>query len=396
MNGFSTVNLKTHIFKRDFTDESIETPDVGFTKTAINVAGITPVKFYNACGDVYAYCADKTLKKFVNGSPINTGFTSDVVPLVSPIIYNGESVPIFIGDVAASAGGETISGVPYGNDCAFFAGRLFIADGKSVKFSEEFDFTDFTVGLPFGGFINVDKDSGNVLRFAPDGGKLYVICEKAVCVLTPYGNQYDFTLEKLSTFAINVAENSVFSVGNRTCFISGNALCVLCGGKVKKAGSEDLSGYTVKTVGGADGIYVLSLLSDGKNYVYAYDTVSGKDVLMTADGFTVYGGYAVKTEDDYVYRVGVKTATETVMTEYSGEYDFGTCRKKAVSRVEAHIRGNATITVKGDGFFRAAISEKCNSVSCFLHGRNFQIGFENASEDFKAYNIAVHYTIYGE
>ncbi len=395
MNGFSAVNLKTHIYKRDFTDESTETLFPCFKNTGISAAGITPVKFYRAGGDVYAYCSDKTLKKAINGAFTNTGFTSNAVPLVLSVLYNGNNAPLFIGDTAMVSG-QTVSGVPCGADCAAIGGRLFIADGNTVKFSEEFDFTDFTVGLSLGGFIKVGEGDGNVLHFSADDGKLYVICERAIYALTPYGNQYDFTMEKVSTFALDVAANSVYTVGNRTCFISGNALCVLCGGKVKKAGKEDFSGFTVSTAGGHDGIYILSLLSGGTEYVYAYDTVSGKEVLMQADGFSVCCGYAVKSGDNNLYALGVKTQTETTTAEYAGEYDFGSCRKKAVSRVEAHIRGSATVVLRGDGVFRATINEKCNSVSCFLHGRNFHIGFENASANFKAYNIAVHYTIYGE
>ncbi|MBP5465938.1 MAG: hypothetical protein J6Y43_00020 [Clostridia bacterium] len=396
MNGFNAVKLKTHIFRRDFTDKSSETSVVRFVKTAVSAAGITPVKFYNACGDVYAYCSDRTLKKAVNGAFVNTGFTSDAVPLIAPVIYNGNSAALFIGDGTASVGGVSVSGVPYGSDCAFFGGRLFIADGNAVRFSEEFDFTDFTVGLSFGGYIKVGKECGDVLHFAADGGKLYVICEKGIYALAPYGNQYDFTMEKVSAFALDVKADSVFTVGNRTCFLSGDAFCVLCGGKVKKTGKEDFSGFTAKTAGGTDGVYVLSLISDGTEYVYVYDTVSGKETLMIADGFSVSGGYAVNLNDGYLYTLNVRTETATLTTEISGEYDFGTCRKKAVSKVETHIRGSATLTVRGDVVFRAAVSGKCNSVPCFVHGRNFYIGFENASADFKAYNIAVHYTIYGE
>ena len=394
MNGFSAVNLKTHIYKRDFTDESTETLFPCFKNTGISAAGITPVKFYRAGGDVYAYCSDKTLKKAVNGAFVSTGFTSNVVPLVVSVLYNGTDAPLFIGETA-QVGGQTVS-VPYGADCAVLGGRLFIADGNTVKFSEEFDFTDFTVGLTMGGFIKVGEDSGNVLHFSADDGKLYVICEKAIYTLTPYGEGYDFAMEKVSAFALDVAANSVCTVGNRTCFISGNAFCVLCGGKVKKTGKQDFSGFTVQSAGACDGIYILSLLSGGTEYVYVYDTVSGKEVLTRADGFSVCCGYAVKSADNNLYALGVKTLAETTTAEYAGEYDFGSCRKKAVSRVEAHIRGSATVVLRGDGVFRATLSEKCNSVSCFLHGRSFNIGFENASENFKAYNIAVHYTIYGE
>ncbi|MBR0189688.1 MAG: hypothetical protein IJQ23_04825 [Clostridia bacterium] len=398
MNGFERVSYKPRVFERNFGDTVKSSLKAHFKKTRIRVVGAIPVKFYDVDGDLYVYCSNGTLYKITNNALVSTGFTSAVPPLVAPIIKDGVKTVLFISDVTAKVGNESVSGVPYGTSCAYFAGRLFIADGDKIKFSEEFDFTDFTVGLSFGGFIQVDKADGEILYLYGDGKTLSVVCEHAAYTVTPYGEEYDFKLEKISSFALDVKKDTVFGTGDRVCFISGDGLCVFTGGKIKRAG-EAISSVTVssfKSAGGKGGLYVLPFTSGNAAYLYVYDTVKERETLQAVTGYTAFNGYAVKASDTYLYEIAVKTEAETVAAEYSGEYDFGSCRRKSVCRIEAHIRGAADIVITGDGHFSATLTEKCNEVSCFVHGRSFSITFESASEDFKLYRLAVHYIVYGE
>ena len=398
MNEFERVSYKSRVYEREFGDNVKPSSAARFKKTQVNVSGITPVKFYDVNGDTYVYCNDNALKKIVDNAPVSTGFTSSVVPLVAPVIKSGVKTVMFISNSAAEIGNDSISGVPYGNACVFMAGRLFIADGDKIKFSGEFDFTDFTVGLNFGGFLQVGKEDGDVLYLSDDCGKLCVLCEHAAYIVTPYGEEYEFKMEKVSSFALDVKKNTVINAGNRICFISGDGLCTFVGGKIKRAG-ETIGSIVVSSFGIAgenNGLYVLPLTSGSRAYVYVYDTVAEREILQALTGYTVYGGYAKKTGDSYLYKITTLTDADTVAADYSAEYDFGSCRKKSVCRVEAHIRGTADIVVTGDGYFRATLTEKCNAVSCFVHGRSFTIGFENASADFKLYRLSVQYIIYGE
>ena len=398
MNDFERVSYKPRVFEREFGDAVKSSLKARFKKTQISVSGVTPVKFYDVDGDTYVYCLNGTLYKITNDALISTGFTSAVPPIVAPVIKNGVKTVLFISDVAAKVGAESVTGVPYGTSCAYFAGRLFISSGDKIKFSEEFDFTDFTVGLDFGGFIQADKADGEILYLYGDGKTLSVVCEHAAYTVTPYGEEYEFKLEKVPTFALDVKKGTVFGTGDRVCFISGDGLCVFSGGKIKRTG-EAISSVAVSsfgTAGGKGGLYVLPFTSGDAAYLYVYDTVKERETLQTLTEYTAFNGYAVKSGDDYLYEITAKADVETVAAEYSDEYDFGSCRRKSVCRVEAHIRGGANIVVRGDGVFRATLTEKCNEVSCFVHGKSFSIGFENASEDFKLYRLAVHYIIYGE
>ena len=190
----------------------------------------------------------------------------------------------------------------------------------------------------------------------------------------------------------------MFKTGNRICFISGDDFCVFVGGKIKRAGGL-LSALAVSaygTAGGNKGLYVIALTAGGTRYVYAYDTVKDAETLQLAGDYTVYNGYALKTGGTVLYVYAADISAETVAESYSAEYDFGSCAKKAVCRVEAHISGSADMTVTGDGIFHATLTAKCNEVSCFVHGRSFTISFSNASRNFKLYRLAVHYIIYGE
>lgn len=398
MNGFDRVSYKTHVFKRDFTDEKQVSVAAAFIKTVMSAAGITPVKIYDVNGAIYAYCADKTLKKYTGGAFATTSFTSNVVPHIVPIILNGTDKTLFIGDTAAIEGGSAVSGVPYGASCALCAGRLFIADGNKIKFSEEFDFTDFSVGLDFGGFIGLDDESGDALFLAEDAGNIYVVASHAVYQLQPYGEQFEFVFKKLSTFCLNVKAGTIAKAGNKICFLSGNDLCVLCGGKVKKVGGTlaDFGAYSFGAAGVTKGVYHLFVQSGGKNYAYIYDTVGEREIINDIGEFSLLGAYAKKTGDDYLYEPTLKTNVSVGGSVYGGEYDFGSCAKKSVCKIEAHITGSAEIVVSGEGVFRAALTEKCNRASCYVHGRIFNIGFENASENFKINKLVIYYVIHGE
>ena len=398
MNGFNRVSYKTRVFERDFKSENELSAYATFSKTSFSAAGITPVKVYEVGGEIYIYCTDKNLRKKSNSVFLSTGFSSSVVPLIVPIILNGTKQTLFIGTTAAIEGGSTVSGVPYGASCAECAGRLFITDGSKIKYSEEFDFTDFSVGLDFGGFIELNGEDGDALFVAEDAGNLYVIAKHAAYILKPYGEQFEFTMEKLSAFSLDVKENTVCQIGNRICFLSGNDLCVMSGGKIKRVGTAlyGLSTYTYAIAGGIDGLYVLAVNSGGKKYAYVYDTIGEKEVLQDAGVFSVFGGYAKKSGDNYLYKLTLKSDASARVKSYGGNYDFGSCAKKSVCKVEAHIKGSAEIVVSGDGIYRAAITENCNSVSCFVHGRLFNISFENASSDFKLSKLAISYVIHGE
>lgn len=399
MNGFSHVSYKTRIFEREFTEERVTSDVVDFKRTTILAFSVTPIKYYRVNGEEYLYFSDKSLRKRSNNSFSSVGFTGNVAPLITPVIRSGVRKTMYINDQTAKIGTETVSGVPYGTDCAFCAGRLFIAYGKEIKFSAEFDFTDFNVGLDFGGFVRVEEDDGNVLCLAESGGKLYAICEHAAFVISPYGEEYDFTMERISSFALNVVSGTAFQAGNRICFISGKELCIMTDGKIKRVGKTLLSSLDFTPNGaacGGNGLYVLPLTVGQDGYLYVYDTVTEKEMIKPLGTFTASGLYAVKRGDYYLYELTVGKSTETVAPSYSGEYDFGSCANKSVCRVEVHISGSAELVVTGDGVYRAVVTEKCNSVSCFVHGRSFTIGFENASEDFKVYKIAVHYINYGE
>ena len=398
MNDFERVSYKTRVYERDFEDASVSSSVVHFKKTQISVSGVTPVKFYDAGGDTYVYCSDGGLYRVANNALVSTDFTSTVVPLVMPVIRNGASTVMFVSDVAARIDNESVTGVPYGVSSAYLAGRLFIADGDKIKFSGEFDFTDFTVGLDFGGFLKVDKSDGEILHLSDDCGKLCVLCEHAAYIVTPHGEEYEFKMEKVSSFALDVKQGTVVKAGNRICFVSGDGFCTFVGGKIKRAGEAlgSVVSSSFGIAGAVNGLYVLPFTSGNNSYVYVYDTVKEREVLQALTGYTVASGYATKAGDTYLYEITAETDTETVAAEYSSEYDFGSCRKKSICRIEAHIRGTADVVITGDGFFRATLTENCNEVSCFVHGRSFTIGFENASGDFKLYRLAVHYIIYGE
>ena len=407
MNGFDRVSYKTHVFKREFSDTVKTVDKIIYTRASFDTNNTFPIKFYNCNGDTYGYSTDKNVRKVVGSTYVLQGFSSDVVPLILPVIINGEKDVIFISDQTAKIGDQTITGVPYGNAGAFCAGRLFIAVGNKLKYSEEFNFVNFSVGLDFGGFIELDQNAGEILYLAKNGDGLYVIAEHAIFSFSPYGKPYEFKLERVQTTELSIVKDSVFGEGDVVLFLNKKDLCMFTNDKVQYLNNSFLSfgTYYLEVAGGYNGLYVMPFTMQVGNsrikYVYAYDFFKKKEVLEKVstdvlNAFHVAGEYASRMTDGRYFRLSIGTETETVPAVYDGEYDFGTCAKKSVCKIEAHITGSAEIVVSGDGTYRAVITEKCNSVSCFVHGQLFNITFENASSDFKLDRLAINYVIHGE
>lgn len=397
MNGFHRVSLKPKVFKREFKNENVVKNAASFTRTAINAPDIIPVKFYYIANDEYVYCSDKTLRKNIGASYLSLQFTSNVPPLVLPVIRNGQKKVMFVSDERAVIDGDAIAGVPYGCSGIYFGGRLFIANGSTLYYSEEFDFTDFSVGLSVGGFVETDAYAGAIVYLFSNDEKLYVICRHAVYTFQPFGKPYEFKLEKIIS-GLNVAENSACPSEGDLYFISDKNLYRLSGEKIKSLGSalRSFSDFTVENTGENSGLYIARLVTGGTDYVYIYDTRTNKEALQESGSYSVTGKYAKKQTDDRLYLIGIREKTVTESESYSGEYDFGSCAKKSIVRVEAHISGSCRINVVGDGEFSATLTEKCNSVTCFLHGKNFNIFFDNVSLGFMAHKLTVYYVVYGE
>ena len=398
MNGFNKVSYKVRTFKRDFTKEreAVLLNAVKYCETTIPVLGYMPVKVYRVNGFVYVYCDDKSVIKITSRSSFqSTGFTSEVPPLIISVIRNGARKVLFVGTNSAEIDGQSVD-VPFGESYAEFCGRLFIAAGRKIYYSAEFDRTNFSEGLDFGGFIETDVQAGNIVCLAVASGKLAVLCEHALYELSPFGESFGWTLSRITDKRFNATTGSACGTENGMCFISDGVLYLLSDGKITAVGKE-LNEYAVTETAKAefyDGLFVLPFVSGEKSFIYLYDVASGKTAVKECGACVPAGAYG------YLYGSNVllvlkKQDGEITVSGADGEYDFGTCLKKAVLGVEAHINGYATINIEGEGVFRATINDRCNAVSCFVHGRSFKIAFTDVSEDFKIYGLTVKYTVYG-
>ena len=417
MNGFGKVNYKEKAFTADFTGRSgtqanvngSSVTDISFADASIARNDFTYIKFYDVNGETYAYCDNLYVKKVVNGALNSVNVNSDTPPLIETITYNGQQKTLIIGKrnstLKAVVGGVNIStvGLPYGQSAAVAAGRLFIADNKRLYYSSEFDFTTFTVGVNAGGFIDVQDEDGDILYLAEIGGVLYIVCKHSVYRLTPYGEQHDFTLKKITSAYIDVREKSAVKCNDTVYFMSGGDLFAITDGKVKVVGKT--LRFTTFTNGFGDtvcGLYLLPVTVGTAKFVYFYDSVNGTEGLKDAGDYIVTGKYAYKTSGGTTYRInktvaegGTGTVVSAETVGYDGEYDFGTCLKKAITGVEAHITGSATMTITGDGFKTVTLNAKCNSFTCFLHGRSFSVAFTNKSSDFALRKLKIKYITYG-
>ena len=209
MNGFNKVSYKVRTFKRDFTKEreAVLLNSVNYCETTIPASGYTPVKVYRVNGSVYVYCDDNGVIKLTTRGFQSTGFTSEVPPLIISVIKNGARKVLFIGTNSAEIDGQSVD-VPFGESFAYLGDRLFIASGRKIYYSAEFDWTNFSVGLDFGGFIETDVQSGNIVCLAVHSGKLAVLCEHALYELSPFGESFGWTLSRVTDKRFNAAHGA--------------------------------------------------------------------------------------------------------------------------------------------------------------------------------------------
>ena len=435
MNGFNKVSYKQRKFVMEFVKpepsaqeetqetqyETIKTSDIVFTATSLSRNGFSLVKAYDAAGSRYFYCNNKYIEKIVNNVFRGMSFYSDKPPVILPVVHNGETKVLVVGkyndQVNATVGDTSVSGVPFGTAYAVVAGRLFIGDKSRLNFSKPFDFTEFSHELGSGGFIDLDADDGDIIYLAEAQGVLYVFCKHCIYKLSPLGEEYDFTLKKISTCYLNIREKSVCECFDTVYFASDDAIFAFSGDKVKQVG-EGLKFLTFTNgyAGVADGIYILPVTLSGANKIYIYDGASGTEKLKDANGYTLCGNYAYKSADNVIYRIGRTVVEETVAIEtagvtsgesgsaqtteetdlFDGDYDLGTCLKKAVTGVEAHVAGSATMNIEGEGFKTVTLTGACNAFTCFLHGKNFHITFTNRSQDFFISKLTIKFITYGD
>ena len=350
-------------------------------------------KIYFAGGDYYVYCEDKKVYKAVKNDSSGTyEFTAgskvySEAPHVIAVKKNGKKKILVFGKDGAEIFGESAAvSVPYGKVCAVAGGRLFVASGREIKFSEAFDCVNFSTGTSgAAGVIGVGGDEGEVVCMGAIGDELVILCKRKALVLTATGDISEWKLKRVATEGFSVEEGSAAWCNGKAVFRSGKKLYVFYKSALTAAKSV-IDDKNIAFAGSACAflsVYLLPAESGNEKYIYAYDSATGEEFsLPYYPLLSEKGGAAYDGDNGKVLGLEFDTKVVTAGEGFSpdGTEDFGTADNKLLVRIVLKTTGIGKVKVSGDSDSKIyLLSSGMNVVNVGITSREFKIEYSGFS-----------------
>ncbi len=421
-----TVTAKTGAF----TDQSAKTA-ANKTFTYKETGFVCPdnlkiKRTYFAGGKLFVYCSDGAVYECVKeGSGVfttynfvkalETAFAAE--PLVIPITDSGEGKTLIVGKegatvlgVNAETGEKTseAADVPYGSFFAICAGRLFIADGRELFFSESYDCTNFSTGVSGEGEIIADGECGDIIALSAVGEELYILCKRRILVLSPKGDIAEWTLKKAATQGFSAEAGFAAGCGKHLVFISGKRLYKYdsSGLKVAKSKLNDRYSDLKETAGSADGAFLIPLFYGSGEKTYVYDPETEEEFLLPKYyGLSRTGGYCTDYDGKKIYKLtsgltndggggvaGGAGGFDEPACQLGTNYDFGSYANKNLIKVVVKTRGAGTVSIRGDSATKSFdLASGYTELNVGIVSRRFRLDFGATSENFEPQAIRFTY-----
>ena len=355
-------------------------------------------KIYEIGEDVYLRDSYGFLYKRINGTfsmVSGTQFGTDLKFI--PVIYGGDKVTLVVTPSAAELCFNNLTptqvSVPYGI-LRFYAGRIFVASGKTLYYSDLFDFTSFSVGGMRGGFINVEDTDGDISGIEEKDGKLFLVCENSILSVTAFGQPSEFKMEKVCG-NYGVLSGTVAKAGNNVYFVSGNQVKKFDGKNIETVSSALLSETVLGEAEGYAGKYVVTIQRNTTRLTYVYEDDTGEEDIVSLPPYAqCSGAVVVRLSVNKVFRLTGSYAevfpdTETVT-------DFGTSKKKAAIAADVSITGSAVLNIKGETeTVSKQITNGENYMQFNVTGRSFRVYFTDTSSNFSLNRLKIIYAVFG-
>lgn len=260
--------------------------------------------------------------------------------------YNGRDVLLMSSEssVLAVLDDDTVTqaeSAPRFSSLAVHYERIFgthNGSANSVWFSDDFDPSNWTVSTEEAGYIEFADDMGDALAVISFAGYLYVFREHGIYRLTAYGDQTEFSLNKLFTGTGRIYKNTITFCGDRIVFLSQDGLYSFDGYGAKRIAEEMPELVYPDTAAGAyrRGSYYLACITELRkpiaagfvnNTLLRYDFRDGNIDMMGGYDFTVLASVRAHRADDLIAVIGGGTEGKLGMISDSGEV-FGTPTEK--------------------------------------------------------------------
>lgn len=421
-----TVTAKTGAFT-DQSEKYSANKTLIFKETGfVCPDNLTAKRTYFAGGKTFVYCSDgavyECVKVATGGSEVCSMVKAcekmfEKEPLVIPVSDGGEGKTIITGEegaviigVNADTGERVceVADVPCGSDFAICAGRLFIANGRRLYFSESYDCTDFSTGVSGEGEILADGECGNITALAAVGEELFILCKRRVLVLSPKGDIAEWTLKKAATQSFSAVKNFAAGCGRSVVFFSDKRLFKYNanGLKVAKSRLNDRYSSSEGRAGSFEGALVAPIFYGGKYQTYIYDSETEEEfTLPLYTAFSLRGGFAADAEGKKIYRLAAGITTDgdggseggaggyaEAIYQLGTNYDFGTLNVKRLLKVTIKTRGAGTVRIRGDSATKNYdLKNGYNEFRMGIVSRRFRIDFNSTEEGFTPQAITFTY-----
>ncbi len=414
--------------KKAFTDQSAgdaANKTLLFRNTGLTLRNNVKIKrTYFAGGSVFVYCSDKAvygcgdLSSASAATPVKV---SDKVfseePLVIPITESGAGATIITGKEGAvivkrdSSDGAFTSeavDVPNGTCFAVCAGRLFIANGRDLFFSESYDCTNFSTGVESEGKIIADGDCGEIIALHAVCDELYVLAKRRILVLSPKGDIAEWSLKRASAQGFSAHAGFAAGCGKYLVFLSDNRLYKYdaSGLKVAKSKLNDRFVYLSERAGSFNGAFVLPLFYGEDDRTYVYDPETDEEFLLPKFyAVSRTGGLATDSTRKTIYNLtaGITTDGEggsqseiggspSAIDRLGTNYDFGSLARKNLVKIAVKASGAGTIKISGDSATKSfSLASGYNDIAVGVVSRKYRLSFSADDSDFEPLSITFTY-----
>ena len=358
----------------------------------------TMIKSYYIGDRFFAYMKDNTIYEYKN-KRMESVLKVSSQPLLIDILVNGIKEILVVEINGAYILKKDITfNFPYGQCIAKHKGRLFVADGKNIYFSNQFNFTVYSTNIENQGFISVDDNAGKILDLIEYKDSLMVVCEKAIYKLRLIDQNFEF--DKIELDYVDILPNSAKKVGDKIYFISQNKLCEFDGSsRIMLNGDFDRFLPLAKEFAtSVQGLYSIKVAVNGRDVFLVYDTSTKEHYYVWTDGVGNMGenGYVFVEEFGTIYRINANTNNQTYEWQ-SKDIDFESLNKKALLELRLTVDQPMALYIQGDfGTKEIQLSEGVNIKKLNLTSRAFKMRIYQYANTLLVKDLSLKYKIVGE
>lgn len=275
------------------------------------------------------------------------------------------------------------------SDGAVKNGRLFAVDTENafkLRWSGGGDGADWTEGVDGAGSVCIDGARGGILNVVPYKQKLALLCGQGIALFNAYGNPENFKLQYIDGLIKDVVKNSACVAGGKLIFWADGGLYSFDGVNAGKLGLNlnDKPQDITQAKGLGSEYYMLAKSTFlNRRVIYVINVKEQSWYVIDLPAVTLYenGRMHAFTEDGH-YALTYGNA----YTYYSGEFNFGTCAKKALTAIHFGCESSVNVSVFADGRERGFTGAEayCRPK---LRGKSFKtvIGGKGIIKGLKAY-----------